>query len=561
MNLPVINPKKPEDPKRVALIEFNKTLEEIRFRREKKAHCEPGGLYKFVKYFWSVLEPETPFKDSWALYAICLHLEAVTRGEINRLLINVPPGFAKSLITDVFWPAWEWGPMGRPHLRYVAFSYAASLTERDNGKFKDLLMSSLYQEMWGKGFALRKIGAVEVSNSRTGRKFASSVGGTGTGERGDRVILDDPHNIKEVESKVIRDETVRWFRESLQSRLNDPALGVIVVIMQRTHEDDVSGAILSEEMDYCHLMIPMEFEVERRCITEIGWQDPREEEGELAWPEHFPPEEVAKLEKAVGPYAYAGQYQQRPEARGGGILKREYWQPWSNPDDENDPEFKTFPPFEFLLAQLDTAFTEDEENDPSALTIWGVWRDQIGNPKVMLVWAWTDRKELHGIDVERLPGESDAALLERQRQNWGLCEIVADYCNRFKVNLLRIEAKAAGLSAAQELRKLYANEYWGVEVFSPKGDKVSYAYAVQHLLADGSVYAPFHHRAYAQKVIDQCAIFPKGAHDDLVDTTTQGLLWLRDRGFLTRRDETELMRQDEMRPPKRRKPLYPTMRG
>ena len=95
-----------------------------------------GGLIAFVRAFWHILEPSTPLVDGWPMWAICEHLEAVTAGEVTRLLINVPPGFCKSLLVDVFWPAWEWGPMGKPHYRYVAFSYSASLTERDNDRFR-----------------------------------------------------------------------------------------------------------------------------------------------------------------------------------------------------------------------------------------------------------------------------------------------------------------------------------------------------------------------------------------------------------------------------------------
>src|SRR5262249_45210513 len=145
-----------------------------------------GGLIAFIRHFWSILEPETKFVDGWALWAVVEHLEAVTFGEITRLLINVPPGFAKSIIVDCFWPAWEWGAMNKPHLRYVAFSYSASLTERDNGKFRDLITSEPYQALYGDRVQLRNKTTIKVFNTKTGWKLASSVGGVGTGERGDR---------------------------------------------------------------------------------------------------------------------------------------------------------------------------------------------------------------------------------------------------------------------------------------------------------------------------------------------------------------------------------------
>ena len=288
-----------------------------------------GGLLEFVRYFWDVLEPQTPFVEGWALDAVCEHLEAVTSGEITRLLINVPPGFMKSLLTDVFWPAWEAGPMNMPHLRYVAFSYAAALTERDNGKYRDLILSEKYRELWSASFRTRKVGETKITNDKTGSKLATSVGGVGTGERGDRIIVDDPHNVKDGESEIIRSETVRWFREALSNRLNNMETSAIVVIMQRVHESDVAGTILSEGFaDYVHLMIPMEFDSGRRCSTIIGWEDPRTEDGELAWPERFPPAVVDGIKIALGPYAYAGQYQQSPSPRGGGIFKRDWFQLW-----------------------------------------------------------------------------------------------------------------------------------------------------------------------------------------------------------------------------------------
>jgi len=277
-----------------------------------------GGLLAFVRYFWAILEPGTKFRDGWALQAVCEHLEAVTYGEITKLLINVPPGFMKSLLTDVFWPAWEWGPLELHHLRYVAFSYSSSLTERDNGKFAVLITSAEYQMMYPH-VEVVAAGAKKVSNTEHGWKLATSVGGVGTGERGDRIILDDPHNVKESESEVVRKETIRWFWESMSSRLNDMTTGAKVVIMQRVNEEDVSGEIILAG-DWVHLLIPMEYvwgfvSDERGDVvpprTEIGWTDPRwretpeECDGELAWPERFPEKGIPSMKKDAGPFAWA----------------------------------------------------------------------------------------------------------------------------------------------------------------------------------------------------------------------------------------------------------------
>ena len=529
-------------PSRVPTLEMVQL--EKAWREERARHAARGGLIKFVRYFWDVLEPKTKFVDGWAIQAICEHLEAVSRGEITRLLLNVPPGFAKSLIVNVFWPAWEWSIYGA-HLRYVSFSYAAHLTARDNEKFRDLLLSYKYQQLYGSRFKLVKVGSEKVQSDKTGWKFASSVGGVGTGERGDRVLLDDPHNVKEAESETVRTETVRWFREAMQNRLNDLATGVIVVIMQRVHEADVSGCIIENYPEYVHLCIPMEFEESRLCETEIGWADPRDEEGELAWPERYPAEVLTPFRSM--PFLWAGQYQQRPEPRGGGIIKRDYWRIWNREAQEaNDVKPGMFPNFEFVLASFDGAFTEKKENDYSALTIWGVWvetsieqrySEQFGTPRLMLIWAWHKRLTLHGTDVEPLPGETKAEFEDRRKQSWGVVEHIAADCKKHHVDKLIIENKANGITVEQEMRRLFSRESWTVALHDPgKMDKAARAYTVQHLFSDGLVWRP--DTDWAQLVEDELASMPRGAHDDLADASINAIIHLRRMNLAQRQDES-----------------------
>ena len=147
-----------------------------------------GGLIWFIRHFWHVLEPNTKLVEGWAMYAICMHLEAVTRGEIKRLLINVPPGFAKSMIVNVFWPAWEWSAAGQPYHRYVTFAYASHLTERDNGRFRDIVQCHEFVALWGHVVRLTSNGVIKPTNTAKGWKFSSSIDGVGTGERGSRVL-------------------------------------------------------------------------------------------------------------------------------------------------------------------------------------------------------------------------------------------------------------------------------------------------------------------------------------------------------------------------------------
>jgi predicted phage terminase large subunit-like protein len=479
------------------------------------------GLLDFVRLTWRAIEPARPLVEGWVLGAIAEHLTAVTEGEITRLLINVPPGFTKSLLVNVFWPAWEWGPRQRPETRYLAFAYAEELTRRDNGRFRSLIQSPIYRAHWGHVFSPGgRIGRRKVENDRTGWKFASSIGGVGTGERADRVLIDDPNNVRQAESKAVRESTNLWLTEVMPDRLNDQRRSAIVLIQQRTHERDCSGTLLSLEAGYVHLSVPMEYDPRRHYANALGWEDPRTTEGELAWPARFPAEEVAKLKRIKGAYAYAGQYQQAPAPRGGGILKREHWQLWPQEGERflanGKPEKPLeYPPFDYLLASLDTALTEKAENDWSALTVWGAWRDKNETPKLMLVEAWQARLAFH-------------PLLRK----------VIQTCRKRQVDRLLVEARANGISVAQEIIRLCGAEEFGVQLVDPRkagGDKVARAHAVQHLFEAGLVYAP--ERQWAETVIGECETFPKGAHDDLVDTVTQALWFLRKSGLAVLAEE------------------------
>lgn len=467
----------------------------------------------------------------WHIDAICEHLEAVTSGEITRLLINVPPGCMKSLILNVFWPAWEWATA--PHLRYVATAHNQALAIRDSTKMRRLIASDWYQKRWGDRVKLTGDQASKIKFENTATGFREAVAFESlTGVRGDRVLIDDPHSVDSAESEAERENVTRTFLEAIPTRLNNPDRSAIVVIMQRLHEADVSGVILEKGLGYEHLCLPMRFDESRRCETGIGFVDPRTEEGELLFPERFPLHVVERDERAMGPYAVAGQFQQTPTPRGGGILRRDDWRLW---DDEEAAKHGArsgaFPTLELVVASLDPAYTEKEENDPSGFTIWGLWRDREGIPRLILMNAWAKRLMLHGGEFERLPGEDETRFRRRCSKDWGLVEWVAHDCRRFRADMLLVESKASGISVGQELRRLCKQDDFGVRLVNPGNkDKVARAYAVQPSFANGKIYAP--DRDWADKVITQCESFPKGAHDDLVDSTTQAVGWFREAGLL-----------------------------
>lgn len=292
------------------------------------ANCQT--LHGFIEEFWRVLEPVAVFRTGWALETMCEHLEAVTRGDIKRLLITVPPGMMKSLVL-VFWTAWEWGPMGLPHLSCLATSYSQPNVFRDNLKLRDLVTSDKFQALWPLELRDDANGVRKFINTKSGfseaRPFSKMTGG-----RANRVKIDDPHDTENAESPVQRAKTVKIMREAISDRVNDQMTDAIILIMQRLHEKDCAAVAIS--LGYVHLNLPMEFEPDRRCVTvlrpandgnpAIIFEDPRTYAGELLFPERFPAAAVAELKKAKGAYAWAGQYQQRPAPREGGLFK-EAW--------------------------------------------------------------------------------------------------------------------------------------------------------------------------------------------------------------------------------------------
>jgi predicted phage terminase large subunit-like protein len=530
---------------------------EAELDRIRKRKCELS-LSAFVKQSWSIIEPGQAYVHGWHIDFICSHLEAITNGHMledgtpyNRLLVNVPPGTMKSLLIGVFWPAWEWGPRNMPHLRYVCASHSQDLAVRDGLRMRRLVQSEWYQKHWGDRVKLTgdQNQKTKFENMATGFRQAAAAGSI-TGSRGDRVIIDDPLSVDDAASEAVRTSTNTWFLEAVPTRLNNPKSSAIVVVMQRLHEEDVSGVILEKDLGYDHIMLPMRYDPSRSMPTVLGYADPREMDGELLFPQRFPVEVVDRDEKAMGPYATAGQFQQTPEPRGGGIIKREWWQLWDH---------DVYPAMDYVVASLDTAYTEKTENDMSALTVWGIFSsDTVATPtkvvsrngtlyemainegrsyaeqhaKLVMISAWADRLPLHE-----------------------LVNKVALTCKRMRVDLLLVEGKASGISVAQELRRLYGGEDFGVQLINPGAqDKMARLYSVQHLFAEGMIYAP--DRAWADQVITQCAQFPRAKHDDLVDTVSQALRHMRTNGLLTRSAEHLQQIEESSRAKPSIKPLY-----
>lgn len=485
------------------------------------ARCE-RSLYDYLQAAWPYFDPAL-FVGGWHIEAICDHLEAVSQGHIKRLLINIPPRHAKTSIVSIAWPTWTWArewdplhPLLGPGVRFLCASYGANKAQQDGVTARRLIGSQWYQERWGERVKIAKDRDNQEQYDTTAGGYRISTGiPESLGKGGMIRIVDDPHKTDEVESQLVIEGQIRAYNEVWRTRANDPNQGAEVIIMQRLGENDLSGFLLENEADdIVHLCLPAEFESDRRCVTVLGFEDPREEDGEPLWPERFDSEWCETQRERVGRYAWAGQYQQIPAPRGGGIILREWWQLWP-PEDEADRwtrevdgrTVSRFPPWEFVCAYLDTSMTEKEENDWSAFVRFGVFADSSGRPKVMLAQAWRDRVTLRQLALR-----------------------VLESCRAGSVDVLVIENKAGGSWVKEEIERLSRGGEFSIVLDDPRGDKVARLRAVSVLFEDKMVFAP--DREWSDMVINEVASFPRSKWRDLTDATSGCLGYLRRGGLI-----------------------------
>lgn len=448
------------------------------------------SLANFVRLAWHVVEPSQPYSHGWHIDCICAHLEAVTRGDITRLLINIPPGTMKSLLVGVFWPSWEWGALGMKSNRYVTASHSQELAIRDTMKMRRLITSDWYQARWPIIMAKDQNEKSKFENSETGFRHSMAMKGL-TGSRGDRVIIDDPHSIEGALSDAERETTLRVFTETVPSRLNNPKTSAIVVVMQRIHENDVSGFIIADEDNYgyTHLMLPMEFEPERRCISPY-YSDPRTIDGELLFPERFPADVVERDKKIMtvkgGSQAVAGQFQQRPAPRGGGMIKGEWF-----------PRYTVLPQIKYRRMYADTAQKTQERHDYSVLQCWGLGVDG----KIYL--------------IDQIRGKWEAPELKRKTIDFWNKHIAFNE-KQGALQRIGVEDKASGTGLIQDIQR--ENQ---IPIFAIQRNKDKYTRVldVQGYIEAGYVSIP-DNLPFVSDFVAECEAFTADdshAHDDQID--------------------------------------------
>lgn len=437
------------------------------------------SLANFVRQAWPEYDPSSPLVWGWHIDAICEHLEAVTTGDITRLLINIPPGTMKSSLVNVLWPLWEWGPRALSHYRYISAAHEQGLAIRDNRAMRRVVQSDWYQSLWPIELSGDQNQKLYFENSSAGFRQACAVSSM-TGRRGHRVLWDDPLSAEHANSAAHRETVIREFTETLPSRYVDPQTSANVIVMQRLHENDPSGYILDHDLGYDHLCLPMEFESDRRCVTSIGWQDPRKEDGELLFPERFPPEVVERDKSIMGEYATAGQFQQRPNPRSGGIFKSEWVKHWS-----------VLPEFEYRIIYADTAMKTGEQNDYSVFQHWGKGRDG----KIYL--------------LDMIRGKWEAPQLLRQSiAFWEKCK----HSHSGVLRKLKPEDKASGTGLIQQMKQAGIP----VEGIPRSKDKITRAYDTAPQVEAGNVLI-MPGGDFLSDLLHELTNFPNAKFDDTVD--------------------------------------------
>lgn len=499
-------------------------------RNEVLERCKT--LSGFVRAAWPVLEPIDPYVHGRHIDVMAEHLEAVANGQITRLCINVPTGMMKSLLVSVFFQAWEWGPLERPHLRYLSTSHREDFAKRDTRKTRDLITSDWYRSLWPHAACLTRSAELSFENDSTGWREGMPFGSL-TGARAHRVLIDDPHSTETAESEKERETAIRTFRESVHSRVVDPKTSAIILIMQRLHMRDVAQIAL--EFGYEHLMLPMEFEPERRCYTcvpngtkpffgrynpekqiwlperdvkieddarfrltrKVYLQDWRTKPGELLFPERFPIEVVERDKSTMGSYAWAGQSQQRPAPREGGIFKRHWFK-----------TIGTSPILASLVRRWDLAGTEKSASNSDPDWTVGVLMGRTRDGMFVV------------LDVDRFR-ESPHATRDRIR-------VIAAQ-DRAKYHNIRIvvpqDVGQAGKFQAQDLVKMLAG--YNARAVRETGSKETRAEPFAAQCEAGNVFLV--RAKWNEPFIDEHCNFPAG-HDDQVDAAAGAFEELVSRG-------------------------------
>lgn len=459
------------------------------------------SLFRFFRDFaWPVLQPATEYADNWHIHAICEHLEAVTSGQIKRLLINMPFRMLKSTIISQTWPAWEW--ISKPSIQYLTASYAKDVATRDAVDSRRIIESAAYQAAWGTLFRMTSDQNVKTryENDKKGSRVVTATDAAGTGFGGNRIIVDDPVSALEADSPVKLATSVEWWKGTASTRLNNPESDAIVVVHQRLNQEDLTGYILANEMGlgWEHLVLPMRYAKELRKTTSLGYQDPRSKEGELLSPNRLSDTTVKEMESRLGKYHTDAQLQQNPGSREGTIFKKKDWRFYMVPPRQIATEM------EEIIWSWDCSF----KGTVGADSVSGLCIGRKGANKYLLV------------------RENDKMTFSKTKTAVQNSAALEPYARRTVAVL--IEDKANGPAVIDALEA----DVSGLIAITPQGGKVVRANAVQPQHEAGNFWLPSPTMPgfeWVSDFVELFAKFPGVPNDDDVDAWTQGVAWFTSR--------------------------------
>lgn len=455
-------------------------LEQANYAKAEKS------LFHYFKCAWTTLEPSTSFLSNWHQGLISEYLTACRLRQISRLIINIPPRYTKSILVSVCLPTWVW--ITSPSDRFLAASYSQSLSTKHSVDRRRLLQSPWYQQAWADRFELMGDQNVktEFENSKRGHMVATSIKGTATGKGGNWILIDDPMDTSQAESEAERTAANEAFDAKFTTRLDDKKSGVIIIIMQRLHSLDLTGHVLAKGENWEHLKIPaIEDEGRKVYSFPISGRSVVRTEGDVLHPEREDKDQIENQKRSMGSYAFAGQYQQRPAPRGGGILKEANWRFYTtlplNPDE--------------WLTSWDCSFKEKAASDFVAGTVWA----RYGVKKYLVDM------------VHRRMGFADTEKA-----------IIATKLKYPKIRRVLVEDAANGTPIIETLKR----KITGVTAVLAMRSKTERVATMEADHENGNYYLPDPvANPWVRVLIDECSAFPNSAHDDIVDSVSQAANW------------------------------------
>ena len=447
---------------------------------KKREACRTSYL-EFVKHAWPAFIQGAHHKTMAEAF------ERVARGELKRLIVNMPPRHTKSEFASYLLPAWFLGQY--PEKKVIQTAHTAELAVGFGRKVRNLFGDTAFKQVFpATSLRADSKAAGRWNTNKGGEYFAIGVGGAVTGKGADLLIIDDPHSEQDAAlgayNPEVFDKVYEWYTSGPRQRLQPG--GSIIVVMTRWSKRDLTGKIIDASV--------RRDGADEWEVIELPAIMPS---GNPLWPEYWGINELEALRSELPVSKWSAQYQQDPTSEEGALVKREWWQTW----EESRP-----PSCSFIIQSWDTAFLKTQRSDYSACTTWGVFYNEDENAHhIILLDAYKERLEFP--DLKRR---------------------AYDFWIEWEPDSFIVEAKASGAPLIFELRQMGIP----VEDFTPSrgNDKVSRVNAVSDIFASGMVWAP--PTRWAEEVIEEFAAFPVGDHDDLVDSSTQALLRFRRGGFV-----------------------------